>query len=255
MSLYDKSNYINESITSIIGSEIYEYDIKSAGTNLLYRYGYIDKDKYDYLINLPKHKRVVEEGLMQREDESIREALKVCFSNIRKEIFEVNGLDESDVLSIKKDAIFTTKKLLITKFDNIELKMTQFTSYLRIKDKKFTPIEIYYNSNSKKMDIKGISDEVLDKHREYMIDFIDEFLYALEKSNRNSAIKVVMNFVNNYVSRNLLKDYYRPLNSESKYVLDNFELVDIDDDMVKDINITYNYFLVVYHLLPLVMDM
>lgn len=49
----------------------------------------------------------------------MKKTLNDKFVEVRKWFFENNDIQDDDILSIKKDAIITTKRCLATEFDNI----------------------------------------------------------------------------------------------------------------------------------------
>ena len=110
--LYKRHNYTDKYNELLIGNEIYEYDIKSAGFNLIKRNKLIDDYKIKRLESLPKKVRQIQIGLMTRADKKLKDDLNNAFIDIRREFFEANRLEDDHILSIKKDAIFTFKPCL-----------------------------------------------------------------------------------------------------------------------------------------------
>ena len=52
----------------ILTNEIFEYDIEHAGPSVYYEKKIITKEQYERLISLPKEKRVIETGLLERDN-------------------------------------------------------------------------------------------------------------------------------------------------------------------------------------------
>lgn len=221
----------------MVGSDIYEYDIKSAGFNLLKRYKLIPEDK---LIKLESHNKKIRQiyiGLMCRADKELKKALNDAFVDIRKEFFEANNIQDNEVLSIKKDAIFLLRPCYETKFDNVEfVKKNVYTSYIYI-DKK----EIYCNKDT--VHVKGINDEKVEKyHKEYMCDLIATCLRLMESMNEKKVKKILSEFGQMYKNRELPVEYYRAFDRNSFYTYNGDSRVlfeDIGD--VNMIDISYNY--------------
>ena len=64
--LYEKHNYLNKDIEYLISREIIEYDIKSAGFNLIKQYKLLDDAKILHLESLSKKQRQITIGLYQK---------------------------------------------------------------------------------------------------------------------------------------------------------------------------------------------
>jgi hypothetical protein len=167
--LYERHNFLNKNIEYLVSNEIIEYDIKSAGFNLIKKYKLLDESKVNYLESLGKKQRQVQIGLYQRNDVELKKNLNDKFIEIRKWFFEQNNIEDDDVLSIKKDAIVTLRRCLVTEFDNIQfIEKNVYTSYYYLNE-----LEFYYNKDV--IHVKGISDDLLELHGEYMLDFLHNF--------------------------------------------------------------------------------
>ena len=118
--LYKRSLYLNKNIDYLFGVDICEYDIESAGLNIIKYYGLLPQDRITYLEGMSKEARNKQIGIYQRDDSVFKEALSEGFVNIRKEFFELNEIEDDDILSIKKDAIFTLdRRMRHTKIGNV----------------------------------------------------------------------------------------------------------------------------------------
>lgn len=221
----------------MVGSEIYEYDIKSAGFNLLRKYKLIPEEK---LIKLESHDKKIRQiliGLMCRNDKELKVSLNDAFIDIRKQFFESNDIQDNEVLSIKKDAIFLLRPCYNLQFDNVEfVKKNVYTSYIYI-DKK----EIYCNKDV--VHVKGINDDKVEKyHKDYMCDLIATCLRLLESMNEKKLRQLLADFSQMYKNRELPVEYYRSFDKNSFYTYNQNSRVlfeDIGD--VNMIDISYNY--------------
>lgn len=246
--LFKRHLYLNRNIDFIISKEIIEYDIRSAGFSLIKKYNLLDKNKISYLEKLDKKSRHIQIGLFQKEDKKLNLLLNEKFTEIRKIFFESNNLLDDDILSIKKDAIYTLKSCNNTEFGDVVFQPKNiYTSYYNIN--KF---EFYSNKN--KLDLKGISDSRLEKHREYFLDFLHSFFNMMEISSKERVIKYLKEFSYYYKSEELDIRYYRELNRESYFRLKNYKLnnegVGVDEILDKNlIYIGYNY---INYVLPLI---
>lgn len=237
--LYEKHNYLNKDIEYLINTEIIEYDIKSAGFNIIKRYKLLDDKKIKHLESLDKKRRQITIGLYQKNSPEFREELNEKFVDIRKLFFEANDLRDDEVLSIKKDAIITLRRCCNTTFDNIEfVDKNVYTSYFYLN--KF---EFYIND--KVIDVKGISDDKLKLHKNYMLDFMYKIFRLLETNpNKTYIIENLKEFISFYKDRRLHIGYYRELNKDSLYKLEKSffnEYLGLEHTKTLDgIDISYN---------------
>ena len=239
MPLYEKHNYLNKDIEYLVSNEIIEYDMRSAGFNIIKKFKLLDDKKISHLESLPKERRQITIGLYQRENKKFAEDLNSKFVEMRRLFFEANDLQDESVLSIKKDAIITTKRCYNTIFDNVEFAEKHvYTSYYYI-----SKYEIYVGPSQ--IDLKGISDTKLQYHRDYMLDFMFRFLKLVEVGSRKQIITNLVQFANYYKRRELEVGYYRELNSDSLFRLNKEFIGDIigiqQVDSVDDIDISFNY--------------
>ena len=167
--LYYNINYTS-GISYLDNTFIYEYDISKANINVLYSKKAIDKDTYDYLYNANRDTRQVYIGKLQKENKEIATILKEGIIEAKKWLFETNNINDYEVLSIKNDAVFIINRVLnYTQFGLIEFKCkNKYTSFYKLNN-----LEAYYLfdsfSKNEELEIKGISDNVLLFHKNYML--------------------------------------------------------------------------------------
>ena len=240
MPLYEKDTYLNRDFPYLINYTIYEYDISSAGYNLTKYYNLLDKERLSILDNLvgDKEKLVKRIGIFQRDDKIFRENIKKAFKDIRKLFFDSNDLKDEDILSIKKDAIFTLRPCINTEFNNVIFKnKNSYSSYYYFKPR----IEMYSNNN--RIDVKGISDILLKKHQDYFLDFLLELFNKME-NNSSNALKFLIKFINYYKKKELNVEYYRELNFDSQFTANvkGIGSKKFDEAVAKEyLDISYNY--------------
>ena len=240
--IWERHNFTNHDIGQIINGEIIEYDIKAAGLNLAKEFGYIDMKILEKLEHMDKKDRNIHLGLIKKKDKQISNKENEAFIEARRLFIVTNKLSVEDIVAIKKDAIFVSRRCNIMKFGNIEfIPKNKYTSYMEL-----NKLEFYYNSNQ--LDVKGIGDTVYDQHRNYMIEFFKVYFSLMEIDNKAKLVDYVTNFVYRYKSRLLDLRYYREMNVQSTYRLniivekDRYGLDNIDDSSFEDIDISYNYY-------------
>ena len=168
--LWERTLWINNNIDYLFDVNIYEYDIKSAGLNIIKYYNLLTKKDIEFLEKLDKKERNIKIGLIQKNDKGFTKELLEGFKNVRKMFITENNLNEENILAIRKDAIFVIdEKCRISNFRNIEFTLkNQYTSYLRL-----NKIDFLINSNTGKIDIKGFGqDEILEQIHLYHDDFV-----------------------------------------------------------------------------------
>lgn len=251
--LYKKSIYLNRDIDYLFNSEIIEYDIEEAGFNIIKYFKLLPDEEINKLSKLSKKNRHIQIGLLQKRDKSFGKNLNESFSEARKLFLSNNNLNEENILSIKKDAIFVFEKRCKFKvFDNINFRMkNNYFSYINLANNE-------YYINNKNVDVKGISEDCIIKHLEYMIDTIQIFSKLLSYSDRKSAIKFLINFIRYYKNRELELGYYRELNRRSMYRVidltlhDKYYFSDTGTEVEK-LNIMYNYIEILRPLISIVL--
>ena len=129
--IWERHNYTNHDIGMIINGEIIEYDMKAAGMNLAREFGYIDSKILDHLETLDKERRNIYLGLMKKNDEQLSKKENQAFIEARRLFIVSNKLSVEDIIAIKKDAIFVSRRCMNRKFGNIEfIAKNKYTSYL-----------------------------------------------------------------------------------------------------------------------------
>lgn len=221
--IYEKDTYLNPYIEYLFNHPIYEYDISDAGLNLTQRYGLLSSDVIEKIRAMPKNKHAYELGLIQRKNEVYKKALASAFVNIRREFFEINKLEDDDVLAIKKDAIFTLRSVDTTEFENVVFKNKhRYTSYIRI-----NTMEVYYSDRTG-VDVKGINDTTVELHRDYMVKFISDICDKVEAIGISTALRYAVSFHSSYKWKELDIGYYREFNARSAYRINPAMLLDYE---------------------------
>lgn len=251
--LYKHDFYTTDDYDYIIAKRIIEYDIKSAGFNLCKYYRLLSKDKIKYLETLSKADQKIQIGKYMKSDIDFNKNHTKSFKWIRKEFFKSNQLKDSDIISIKKDAIFiVSKKCKNCKFENVEfVEKNVYTSYHR-----FGNIELYYNSKTDTLDVKGINNDLLYQHKSFM-NILKRIFKLLEENKHDEFIKFMKRFVDDYKNKRLNYKYYREFNAGSDFILINkgtnqnyvFGVGSMDSSLDDRLDISYNY---INYILPII---
>ena len=243
--LYKRHFYINKDIEEIINEDIIEYDMKSAGLSIIKSHKLLDERTIGLLEILPKDQRSIKIGNLQKGNKELTKQLNDGFEYYRKMFMESNGISDDQIISIKKDAIFTTKRCKYLEFDEVRFDdKNSYTSYYYFPGA--SKIELYYNKN--KIDVKGIHDDNVKLHKDHMVEFFKRYAYMNEQSTKSNIIKFIKEFSYLYKTRQIDKGYYREFNVNSRFRL--YEQITGQDVTVgycenidvNDIDIVYNYF-------------
>ena len=246
----EKSNYL-KNIPCILNNTVREYDIQKANINILKHLGLISDDLYTELYNAPKQERQVRIGLMMREDNLLSKKLKDGITQAREWFVTNNSITDENILSIKNDAIFVIGvNAKNTKFSCVNFVLKhEYTSYYHLKKYEF-----YYNNEV--LDVKGISDDSLPLHREYMLDLLSYIFSVAERvGGITAAISTLRKLITVYTEGTMPIGFYRELNPRSMFhtryksrlgdfFVDNFAdspvLKAINPEYVKSLDISYN---------------
>lgn len=231
-----KDQFLNKGIAYLFNDTIYEYDIHSANANLMRYYHLAEDSVIDALLKLPKSKRVKRIGVMQK-DKDFAKALTEAFANIRKEFFGTNKLELNDIISVKKDAIFTRRSCEYTQFGNVEfIVKNQYTSFLQL-----PRLELYYREGI--LDVKGIDDSKLPLHQDGIMQFLQEFFRRAETLEKQGVLRFLRKYASKYKVRQLPLEHYREFNADSGYTVmaskDRF--TEYWEDKIDELDIMYNW--------------
>ena len=208
---------------------IYEYDIRKANISILLNEGCITQDQYDYLYRAPNDERKVTIGLMQRDNPKLSDILNEGFKKARYNLVYHNNIQDEDIISIRKDAMFITRPLRYTNFGCINFIRKGVYSMMI----KVNKLEIYFNlrEDGYDLDVKGIKDEKLDKHQPFYLSALCEILSEIQLKKFDSAVHYILDFIRQYNSFKLPVGFYREFNHTSLFRINTFNSVFYIDDI------------------------
>lgn len=242
---YMRDKFIQKDITYIVGQNIYEYDMKEAGFNLIKEYNQLPDDEIDRLDRMTKDKRKIAIGLLMKHNKEFNKIHTKSFGLMRQRFIEANDIVKEDVLTIKKDAIFIVgRKCRVLSFGELKFsEKNKYTSFHMING-----IEFYYRSSNDTLHVKGIDDKKLTNHEEGMLKFMRTVFKYLETKNTERLISFLKKFNHMYKDRLLPPDYYRELNEHGKFLVNPktseysvYRVNYVDSENLKHMDISYNY--------------
>lgn len=215
--LYNKTLY-TAPIEMIGAANIYEYDISKANINILFKYNKINKDLYLRLSNSDRLERQIYIGLMIKSNPDIGKIIKNGILEAKKGLFELNNINDIDILSIKNDAVFLINKVpSITNIDGIIFENKNiYNSFYTVNN-----LELYYRYDPVNLidvlDVKGISDDNLKLHQDYFADLLKHIFSVYTLEGKDSAVYEIAMISSQYNNKLFGNEYYRSFDYISKY--------------------------------------
>lgn len=211
-----KDTWTNDAIPYLFNRRIVEYDMENAGLSLIKEYQLLPKETIKKIESYrSKHEQKVIIGKMEKTNKELVQRKKEAFAAAREEFYHINDLEPTDIIGVRKDAIFTMKECKNQRFGeyiNFRPKNV-YSSFLRIGKRK---IELYYRAPDT-IDIKGISDDLIPLHKDGMLVFFTIFIRKMEAGNPVDAIRYLRMIIDRYKNLELPVDYYREFNPGSLY--------------------------------------
>lgn len=186
-----------------------------------------------------KKERQVQIGIMQKNNKEFAQKLSNGFKEARRLFFEANNIGDLDILSIKKDAIFTLKPCRNVRFGNLFFDTkNKYTSYLYL-----NRFEFLYNQD--KIDIKGIDDNNVVLHNDGFLLFLKDYFMYKENMTNDYVRKFIIDFAKDYKEKELPIEFYRELNKNSLYktnmVFNKHDIYLTGTNNIDILDISYNY--------------
>lgn len=242
--MYNWVNYTSPTIKFVM-NYIREYDLSKANISALLYTRRISMDEYNKYLIMDKQEREKQIGLMIRSDDTVYENIQEGIIKAKELLSKQNSLEDSDILSIKNDAMFIIgKELKHTSFPPFTFKLKNvYQVYLKLQE-----LEVYYaddqDGTQVKIDIKGIPDKTLELHKDGMLDLICETCYRMQRENPRETLTWISSVYRSFINRRMPKEYYRNFDSFSYYEIPTFTMMaslkDISNDMIPYININRN---------------
>lgn len=241
-----KTNYLNSNYRYLKNVSIIEWDIKSAGLSVIKHKKLLPKEYIKKLEEMPKEKRTIKEGLLQKKYPKLAEAIVNTLSDAREKFIISNQILDFEILTIKKDAIFLINHIpedTLIEDDFLFRRKNEYSSFILLNRKEF-----YYSSRDDSLTIKGIPQEYVAKQQEFLLKDIKKVLKIGETNSSEDLFRILQNYRLKYLRRELPVETYRELDSGmfriGKYLAEN-----IGEDMLQNVDITQNY---VNYILPLI---
>lgn len=246
--IIDRLNYINNNISYYIGN-IYEYDIHNAYPNILKDTAFIFSDETlkDYIISATNGtKKYEKKEILIRIGKEIGNngEIGVYINNILKDVikeFQIkNNITETDIFSIKKDALFVKKHCEYRNIRGLDFQIkNKYNLYFYDFISKHE-YYIYKNKNNIEYSVKGLG-KVYDKN---VYKNLSNIIYKSFNQNSLDLVKSIQNkFLNQEYNNESLYDYIPEMLLYKEFVYipkdDYLALENITREQLKEIYFKY----------------
>jgi hypothetical protein len=203
---------------------IQEWDLAKANISILRSLNLISEEQYqDYLV-MPKQQREVAIGCLRRDNPSIEAGYQEGLLMARQLFFDINELEQENVLYIDNDSITTVHTWddrragyingNINPFINFRIK-NRYTSLYKINEIDFL---YYLDGSTEKYRLKNINQEKMENyHSGYFLDFLLAIAYSIQVNGILDSINMVRDTYRRYVNREMPIEYYREFNAGNRY--------------------------------------
>lgn len=249
--------WLNKERNLILNAEIIEWDIASGNTSIMKENRLASRSIISELEHMNKQDRVVAVGKIMRKNKDFSKKLEEGFNDAVNKFIENNDISKDlDILSIKRDAVYLVNKSVYYPDVGEHIHFVPkniYHAYMNLGGKEF-----YFKRTiqGESIDVKGMNDKLLPKHRNGINNLLLQVINLLEKMDDTEAHEYMHEFVDAYKKRELDLDYYRAYNEESKFYVDIGEdetvMFDvITEDMLDSVDIRYNYSNIILPLIEL----
>lgn len=221
--LWEKDNY-KSPINFIIGNQIREYDMSKANISVLRDAEAISEEQYQYFLHCPKLEREITIGKMRGSNPKLTDILKEGIKQARRKFIDLNNIDDIDILAIRNDALTIIGRKPIKALDITERVSFRldglYSSFYHINN-----LDLLYMydpiGNTENLDIKGMNDEAINLHKDYMLDLLSEIFFEAQTTNVTTSIETLQSVHSRYILREMPIGFYRELNSGSRFRLNS----------------------------------
>jgi|GEM_PF-824491 len=214
-------NYLSPS--RLISGRIVEYDIKAANISCLRQTGFITEEDYQYLLRLPKKQREIEIGLRIKQDPKVYTNIQKGIKWAKEQLVTVNNIQEDQIVRIANDAVYinTLVDLPIIKFGDYIQFVPKSVSNIYLNLNKTIVLLNFHQDGNISVDVKGIADNQIPLHENYIINAIVTCIVYIERSGIQEAVAYLSDLCQHYVRYDLPIGYYREFNAFSCYRIKN----------------------------------
>lgn len=214
----NKLMVFNENIDYLFHANIVECDMVAASVSVCERYKLLDSTTIEWLKLLPKEKRTIEMGMIQK-NQSFSEKMINGILETRLEFIEENNIKDEDILSLHSDALFINMKHEIK--DNIggvEFKLkNRYLGYMKY-DKR---IEMFYTGDV--IDFKQIPIDLIHQHTLGINKYLLNIFNKIDNYDE-TILDYITKFNTRYLQNKLPDYYYNSFGKVGAFKIENLQL-------------------------------
>lgn len=216
--MYDKMLFYNDNIPYLFHSNILEYDMNAASLSLSERFGLLPKETIERLKRLPKQQRVIETGLIRRNDKEFSVTVDKKLLEVREQFINENNITPEEIISLHSDAIiFASRKKIKNNIDGIQFKEAmRCTGYINYKR-----IEMFYNDGY--IEYKGAVQQLIDQQRMGINLYLIKIFKYIENYD-TQILKYMSRFQRDYLMDQLQEYVYQSFGHLGDFKYANLEL-------------------------------
>ena len=245
--LWNRYRYVS-SIRCLIGSQIRVFDIRQANISILRDKDKISEETYQQLSVAPKISREAYIGMAISRNPEINNFIQDGIIESKKKFFEMNNIEDSEILEIDNDAIYLIGNRYIPETNKwvsgrVYFKQAEHYSSFYVLD--YTRFFYFFENlhGTENVKLKGM-DKSRILHEPYMLDFLKTLFCSAQTEGVQEAIKILNAFYRQYISYQLPIGFYREFNSSSRFKIRSgyhwYYIENPSPNMVRALDISYN---------------
>lgn len=218
MQEYDRMIWYNDNIQFMFHNNILEYDMNAASLSLSERFGLLPKETIERLKRLDKKNRVIQTGLIRRNDQNFSVEVDKKLIEVRNQFIQENGILPNDLISLHSDAvIFASRKKIKDRINGIQFKVSnKSTGYMN-----FNKLEMFYDNDY--ITYKGASQQLLQQHTMGINKYLIKIFKYIENYDPR-VLKYMSKFQKNYLQDQFPEFMYVKFGSIGDFKYGNLEL-------------------------------
>lgn len=217
--MIDKMLWYNKDIQFMFHENIVEYDMNAASLSLSERFGLLPTETIEHLKLLPKEKRVIQTGLIRRENKEFSVLVDKKLREVRHQFLIENNINEQSLISLHSDAvIFASKNKIKDNIDGIQFKQSmKASSYLNYKN-----IEMFFSDGQ--IIYKGIPLTMVKQHTMGLNKYLINIFNYIEDYDTD-VLPYMAKFQKKYLTDQFPEHMYVPFCEPGPYKYKNLEFL------------------------------
>jgi hypothetical protein len=239
----ERHQWINPDVHCLRGVTVREYDMADAGMSTVRKLGLFPRE-LARLEATPKGERLVELGKLVGGDPAASAAIMADLVEARTAFGAANGLDDGDILAVRRDAIFVAGKRCteLAVSGHVFKEKARYSSYYRV-----GKVELLWSAWDRRLDVKGLGKETRAFQAEHMLSKAASLISVSEKCSARQTMESARHLRHEYLGLRLPAGCYREMNSHNLFrtrltlVGMPITMLEAGPDDVPSLDVGYNY--------------